>query len=324
MRPTGKLHLGHLFGALDNWARLQDTYDAFYMIADWHALTTGYQHPERIQENVREVVLDYLVGGVDPNRCTLYQQSKVTQIAVLHLLLSMIAPVGWLERTPTYKELIGELGSDIATYGFLGYPVLMTTDIIIFKADVVPVGQDQLAHIELARELVRRFHHLYRPVFVEPQAKLTEFPSVPGTDGRKMSKSYGNSILLSDTRPEMEAKIKTMITDPRKVYKGDPGRPEICTVFYFHKIFSGDQVPEIEAGCRTGALGCTDCKKKLMQTMGDKMAPIVEKRQALAMQPDLVEDVLATGNKRACEVAQQTLDEAQEAMSFKAPSPVAS
>jgi tryptophanyl-tRNA synthetase len=314
MRPTGRLHIGHLFGALDNWVKMQETDDAFFMIADLHALTTGFENSSGIGDNIREVLLDYLVAGVDPHRCTLFLQSQVPEVPMLSLLLSMIVPVGWLERSPTYKDQIRELGAEIATHGFLGYPVLMTADIILFKADQVPVGQDQVAHLELTREIVRRFHHLYQPVFVEPKARLTEFPSVPGTDGRKMSKSYGNSIMLSDTTVEKEAKIKTMITDPRKVYKGDPGRPEICTVYYFHKIYSQGELPDIEAGCRSGALGCTDCKKRLMKTMGEATAPMVEQRLELAKNPNLVQDVLSTGNRKAREVARQTLGEAQDAM----------
>lgn len=315
MRPTGKLHIGHLLGAIENWKHLQDDYECFYMVADWHALTTGYRNSASIKDEIREIVLDYLAGGVDPARCTFYVQSDVPEIAHLHLLLSMITPVGWLERVPTYKDQIEALGTDLATYGFLGYPVLMTTDIVMFKAEVVPVGQDQVAHLELCREIVRRFNGLYRPVFPEPQPKLTRFAAVPGVDGRKMSKSYGNDLLISDPPEVIEKKMKTAITDPRRVYRRDAGRPELCTVYQYHKIYSpeGEQ-REVFEGCHAGTLGCVDCKKKAAASVIAGLAPIQEKRRELAADPAAIEDMLAEGARRARAVASETLQDARDAM----------
>jgi tryptophanyl-tRNA synthetase len=314
MRPTGKLHIGHLLGAIDNWKQLQDEYECFYMIADWHALTTAYKNPKDVPNDIREVILDYLAGGVDPTRATFYVQSDVPEIAHLHLLLSMIVPVSWLERSPSYKDQITQLGSDIATYGFLGYPVLMTTDIIIFKAEAVPVGQDQVPHLELCREIVRRFNNLYRPVFPEPQPKLTRFAAVPGLDGRKMSKSYGNSILISDEPNVIEKKMKSCITDPQKQYRGDPGRPEICTVYYFHKTFNEADTPEIYQGCTSGQLGCVDCKKRATAGMLKHLEPIQQRRKELAANPQQIDQMLAEGAQKARTVAARTLDQARRAM----------
>ncbi|NDD27051.1 MAG: tryptophan--tRNA ligase [Proteobacteria bacterium] len=315
MRPTGKLHIGHLLGAIENWKHLQDDFDCFYMVADWHALTTGYRRSADVKDEIREIVLDYLAGGVDPERCTFYVQSDVPEIAHLHLLLSMITPVGWLERVPTYKDQVEALGSDVATYGFLGYPVLMTTDIIMFKAEVVPVGQDQVAHLELCREIVRRFNTLYRPVFPEPQPRLTRFAAVPGLDGRKMSKSYGNDLLISDPPEVIEKKMKTAITDPSRVYRRDPGRPELCTVYQYHKMYAAPEVQrEVFEGCRAGALGCVDCKKKAAASVVAGLAPIQEKRRDLAERPGVIEEMLSEGARRAREVASATLEEARDAM----------
>jgi len=319
MRPTGNLHLGHLFGAIDNWRQLQDEFECFYMVADWHALTTAYKDPSEIKGLIHELVIDYLAGGVDPEKCTFYVQSDVPEIAQLHLLLSMIVPVGWLERSPTYKDQIVQLGGDVATYGFLGYPVLQTCDVVMFKAEAVPVGQDQVAHLELCREIVRRFNGLYRPVFPEPQPRLTRFAAVPGLDGRKMSKSYDNSILLSDAPEEITRKVRTAITDPQKVYRRDPGRPELCTVYYFHKMFNADGVPEVFEGCHAGTLGCVDCKKKCAAAMAEELAPLQERRRALSEKPEVVEEMLREGARRAREVARQTLDEARDAMGLPAP-----
>jgi tryptophanyl-tRNA synthetase len=317
MRPTGKLHLGHLMGAIESWRQLQDAYDCFYMIADWHALTTSYRQPHEIRGHIREVVLDYLAGGVDPSRCTFYVQSDVPEIAELHLLLSMTMPVSWLERTPTYKDQIANLGGDIATYGFLGYPVLMTADIIIFKADVVPVGLDQVPHLELCREIVRRFNTLYGPVFPEPQPHLTRFAAVPGLDGRKMSKSYDNSLLLSDEADAIRQKMRSALTDPGKVYRGEPGRPEICTVYYYHKVFNASQEGEIGAACRAGSLGCVDCKKSAAERVVEALAPLQERRRALAEDSEGLDALLAQGAVRAREVAAQTLDQARSTMGLK-------
>lgn len=320
MRPTGKLHIGHLFGAIDNWKRLQDEYECFYMVADWHALTTGYRQSERIKDEITEIVLDYLAGGVDPSRCTFYVQSDVPEIAHLHLLLSMITPVSWLERTPSYKDQVAALGSDIATYGFLGYPVLMTTDIIMFKAEVVPVGQDQIAHLELCREIVRRFNATYgKKVFPEPVARLTRFAAVPGLDGRKMSKSYGNDILISDPPESIEKKVRTAITDPQKVYRRDPGRPELCTVYQFHRMFNTEEAQrEVFTNCRSGALGCVECKKRAAAGVIQGLAPIQEKRRELEANPRAIDDMLASGARRARAIAGATLADARAAMGLAA------
>ena len=315
MRPTGKLHIGHLLGAIENWRNLQEQFECFFMVADWHALTTGYRDAARVRQEIRELVLDYVAGGVDPERCTFYVQSDVPEIAHLHLLLSMITPVSWLERTPTYKDQVEALGTDVATYGFLGYPVLMTTDIVIFKAEAVPVGQDQVPHLELCREIVRRFNNLYRPIFPEPQPRLTRFAAVPGLDGRKMSKSYGNDLLLGDGPELIEKKMKSCITDPGKVYRRDPGRPALCTVYQFHKIFSAsEEQAEVFAGCTSGALGCVECKKRATRSVTDSLAPLQERRRVLAQRPEAIDAMLATGAHRARQVARATLDEARDAM----------
>ncbi|MBM3460936.1 MAG: tryptophan--tRNA ligase [Armatimonadetes bacterium] len=319
MRPTGKLHVGHLMGAIENWKRLQDEFECFYMVADWHALTTAYREPQEIRARVHEMVLDYMAGGVDPERCVFYVQSDVPEIAQLHLLLSMIVPVSWLERSPSYKDQITQLGSDIATYGFLGYPVLMTCDIIIFKAQVVPVGQDQVPHLELCREIVRRFNGFYGPVFPEPHPRLTRFAAVPGLDGRKMSKSYGNDILLADEPDTIRQKMRNVLTDPGKVYKGDPGRPEICTVYYFHKIYNQAEEKEIFEGCHSGALGCVDCKKRCSEAIVRGLEPLQERRRALAANPGAIDEMLREGGMRAREVARETLAEAREVMGLGAP-----
>ena len=301
-------------GVVENWKRLQHDYECFYMVADWHALTTAYKKPGELQSNIQEVILDYLAGGVDADNCVFYVQSHVPEIAQLHLLLSMTVPVSWLERCPTYKDQVVQLGSDIATYGFLGYPVLMTADIIIFKAQRVPVGQDQVPHLEVCREIVRRFNGFYGPVFPEPQPLLTSSPAVPGLDGRKMSKSYGNSILLSDDAASIEKKMRSAITDPCKVYRRDPGRPEICTVYYYHKMFNAGQCPEIAEGCRSAALGCVDCKKKATAGLMSFLGPIQEKRRALAAERDLIPSMLEAGARRAREVASRTLEEVRHVM----------
>ncbi len=262
MQPSGLLHLGNLLGALENWKALQEDYDCFFFVADWHALSTNYADTSRVREFVREMLIDWLAAGVDPNRSTVFIQSRNPDHAVLYLLLSMIVPIPWLERNPTYKEKQEEIKErDLSTFGFLGYPVLQAADILLYKPQFVPVGKDQLPHLELTRELARRFNSLYQPVLVEPKEHLTRFPKVMGTDGRKMSKSYGNTINLSDAEPVVRQKLKTMVTDPARVRRTDPGNPDVCPVFDFHKIYSQQPVIDrVNRECRTAAIGCIDCK----------------------------------------------------------------
>jgi len=316
MQPSGLLHLGNLLGALDNWNLLQKDYDCFFFVADWHALSTNYADTSRIKEFSREMVIDWLASGIDPQRSTVFVQSHIPYHAVLHLLLSMIVPVPWLERNPTYKEKQEQLAErDLTTYGFLGYPVLQAADILLYKPDLVPVGKDQLPHLELTRELARRFNSMYGPVFPEPQEHLTQFPKVLGTDGRKMSKSYGNTINLSDAEPIVRQKLKTMITDPARVKRTDPGNPDVCPVYDFHKIFSSTEVKErVNRECRTAEIGCIDCKKLVADTMVQRLTPIWERRATLKAHPDQVEEVVREGSKRAASVSGQTLEEAKAAM----------
>ncbi|MGH7684001.1 MAG: tryptophan--tRNA ligase, partial [Vulcanimicrobiaceae bacterium] len=278
MRPTGRLHLGHLVGALTNWAELSRTADAFFEIADLHAFTTAYQSPDEIRVARKDIVRDWLAAGVDAETSTIYLQSGVPEISELHVLLSMIVPVSWLERTPTYKEQIEALGSEIATYGFLGYPLLQLCDIAVFRGERVPVGRDQVAHLELGREIVRRFNRLYGDTLVEPQPLLTEFPAVPGTDGRKMSKSYGNTIDLADDAETTTQKVRSMFTDPQKIRRNDPGRPEICPVYALHHIANASRTPWVAENCRTGALGCVQCKGELAEKLNAYLQPIRERR----------------------------------------------
>ncbi|MEX5215154.1 MAG: tryptophan--tRNA ligase [Nitrospiraceae bacterium] len=316
MQPSGLLHLGNWLGALENWKALQADHDCFFFVADWHALSTNYENTDRLREFSRELVIDWLAAGIDPARATVFVQSRVPDHAVLHLLLSMIIPISWLERNPTYKEKQEEIKErDLATYGFLGYPVLQAADILIYKPDFVPVGKDQLPHLELTRELARRFNSLYRPVFPEPMEHLTKFPKVAGTDGRKMSKSYGNTINLSDSEPVVRQKLKTMITDPARVRRTDPGNPDVCPVYDFHKIFSPLPIVEqIDRECRTAAIGCIDCKKLAADAIVGRMQPMWHTRADLVKKPGQVEEIVAEGSQRAARVARQTLLEVQEAM----------
>jgi tryptophanyl-tRNA synthetase len=316
MRPTGALHLGHLTGALDNWVRLQDAYDCFYAIVDWHALTTDYAEPAGIRENILEVATDWLAAGLDPARATLFVQSWVPEHAELHLLLSMVVPVPWLERVPTYKEQQQQLSDrDLSTYGFLGYPLLQTADIIIYKADAVPVGEDQAPHVELTREIVRRFNYLYGPVFPEPKTLLTETPRMPGTDGRKMSKSYGNAVFLKDDAETVARKLRPMLTDPARKRRTDPGDPEVCPVFDLHKAFSPKATQEwAAAGCRSAAIGCLDCKGKLIEHLLERLKEIHARRPEYANRPDTVWDILREGSKKARAVADATMEEVRAAM----------
>jgi len=316
MRPTGPLHLGNFMGALENWVRLQDSYECFFSIVDWHSLTTDYADPSEIRENVIEVATDWLAAGLDPARSTLFIQSRVPEHAELHLLLSMVVPVPWLERVPTYKEQQQQLQEkDLSTYGFLGYPVLQTADIIIYKAAAVPVGEDQAPHIELSREIVRRFGKFYGPVFPEPQTLLTEAKRIPGTDGRKMSKSYGNAVYMKDDPETIRQKIRPMVTDPARKRRTDPGNPDVCPVFDLHKAFSPAETQAWSAeGCRTAGIGCLDCKGRLIDHLLERLAPVHARRPDLASRPDTVWDILLEGSKRARAVAQATMDEVRAAM----------
>jgi tryptophanyl-tRNA synthetase len=312
MRPTGRLHIGHLVGALGQWVAYPETVDAFFEIADLHAFTTSYDTPQAIRDNCDELVLDWLAAGVDPDRCTLFLQSAIPEISELHTLLSMIVPVAWLQRVPTYKDQIDALGNEVATYGFLGYPLLQLCDIAVFKADTVPVGRDQLSHLEFGREVVRRFNHLYGPTLVEPAATLSEFPAVPGTDNRKMSKSYGNTIDIADDAQTTTKKVRAMITDPLKVRRNDPGRPEICPVFALHHLSNLERVPAIEEACRSGALGCVACKTELAESLVAWLAPVRARRAAFDR--ERVAQIVADGSEKARVVARQTLRDVRRAM----------
>lgn len=315
MRPTGRFHLGNYFGALENWVRLQDDYECFFAVVDWHALTTGYENTAELRANIREMVIDWVSAGLNPEKSVIFVQSQVKEHAELHLLLSMVTPLSWLERVPTYKEQLRELeGREINTYGFLGYPVLQAADILIYKAEVVPVGEDQLPHIELTREIARRFNHFYGPVFPEPQALLGKAAVLPGLDGRKMSKSYGNHIMLAASPAEVEEKVKLMVTDPARIRKKDPGHPEVCNVFTFHRLFNPAGWSEVEVQCRAGEIGCVECKRQLARFVDNFLEPIRAKREELEKHPDLVEDIIREGNKKAKEVATRTMAEVRAAM----------
>ncbi len=316
MQPSGKLHLGNYFGALKNWVSLQDEFDCYFFIADWHALSSLYEGPGRIKDFSFEVAIDWLSAGLDPEKCTMFLQSEIPEHAELHLILSMIVPVPWLERNPTYKEKQDEIKNvDMSSYGFLGYPVLQTADIVLYKADYVPVGIDQAPHLELSREIVRRFNKLYKKVFIEPGAKISEIPKLNGLDGRKMSKTYNNTIFLSDGEKEIGKKVQSMLTDPARARRDDPGDPDVCNLYPFHKIYSPKSMQdEINTDCRTAKIGCGDCKKMLSQTMIEGMKPMMEKRQEFLACPDVVKEILREGTLKAQAVAKSTLEQAKQAM----------
>jgi tryptophanyl-tRNA synthetase len=319
MRPTGKLHLGNYVGALENWVRVQDQYQCFFCVVDWHALTTDYADTSRVKENSLEVALDWLAAGLDPEKSVLFIQSHVPAHAELHLLLSMITPLGWLERVPTYKEQRENIrDKDLGTYGFLGYPVLQAADILMYKADVVPVGEDQVAHVELTREIARRFNGFYGQrgdVFPEPQSLLTPSPKLPGTDGRKMSKSYGNTILLTDPEPVVRQKLKTMVTDPARVRRSDPGNPDVCPVGDLHKIFSDRATMEkVNVGCRSAGIGCIECKGWAADALVQLLNPMQERRKKFEENPRLAWDILEAGSGRARKVAAETMDGVRASM----------
>lgn len=316
MQASGKLHIGNLMGALKNWVDLQDKYDCFYFIADWHALTTNYSNPQSIKESTMDLLINFIAAGLDPDKSTIFIQSMVPQHAELHLLLSMITPLGWLERVPTYKEKLEQLKDrDLHTYGFLGYPVLQTADIIIYRAKYVPVGIDQFPHLELSREIARRFNYLYEDIFPEPEGLLTEYPKVPGLDGRKMSKSYDNAIYLSDPPELVEQKIRTMMTDPARKKRTDRGEPELSPVYQLHKIFSSEEeLSYVAHGCRTAEIGCIDCKKILIKNIFNYMEPIWEKRKKLLSEPERIMEIVQKGSDKARIVAEETMMMVRKAM----------
>jgi tryptophanyl-tRNA synthetase len=348
MRPTGKLHIGHYVGALQNWINLQDNYECFFFVADWHALTTNYADTSRVKQDTLEIACDWLASGLDPERCVMFIQSHVPQHAELNLLLSMMTPLGWLERVPTYKEMKENLSDkDLNTYGFLGYPVLMTSDILMYQASFVPVGADQVPHVEITREIARRFNQFYwkpnttrsgrvqrgvdvpeeRRVFVfpEPQPLLTPAAKLPGTDGRKMSKSYNNFISLSEPEASVRQKLKTMVTDPARVHRTDPGNPEICPVGDLHKIFSDDEtIAKVWDGCTTAGIGCIECKGWAADGLMKVLRPIQERRKKYEDDPKLAWDILENGSERARKSAQETIQHARDAMhmshDYEAPS----
>ncbi|HEX9162038.1 MAG TPA: tryptophan--tRNA ligase [Thermoanaerobaculia bacterium] len=321
LRPTGKVHLGNYFGAVRNWIRLQDSYRCFYFVADWHALTTDYADPSTIRQATYEAVADWIAAGMDPKKSTIFLQSAIKEHAELHLLLSMVTPLPWLERVPTFKDQQQQLeDKDLNTYGFLGYPLLQTADIIVYRAGFVPVGEDQASHLELSREVVRRFNNFYGDVFPEPQPLFTETPKVPGLDGRKMSKSYGNTIGLTASADEIRALVMTMFTDPNRIRRKDPGNPDICNLFQFHRLFSDDEtIARVDHECRTAMIGCVDDKKLLAEIMIEKLRPIRERREEIDRDPGVVWDALREGNERARQRAAETMTLVRKAMQVDFP-----
>lgn len=319
MRPTGKLHLGNYVGALQNWVGMQDQYECFFCVVDWHALTTDYADTSHVKENSLEVTFDWLAAGLDPEKSVLFLQSHVPAHAELHLLLSMITPLSWLERVPTYKEQRDNLKEkDLGTYGFLGYPLLQAADIMVYRADVVPVGEDQAAHVELTREITRRFNSFYgtvKPVFPEAQTLLTPAAKLPGTDGRKMSKSYGNTIMLTDPEPVVRQKLKTMVTDPARVRRSDPGNPDVCPVGDLHKIFSSKEtMAKVNEGCRSAGIGCIECKGWAADSLVQLLSPMQERRKKFEENPRLAWDILEAGTQRARKAAGDTMEVVRAAM----------
>lgn len=314
MRPTGKMHVGHLYGALDNWVKMQHEYECYFMVADWHALTTDYADTSKMKDNTREMVIDWLAAGIDPDKAVIFRQSDVPEHAELFLLLSMITPLGWLFRCPTYKEQLKEItNKDLHNYGFLGYPVLQAADIMLYKANAVPVGEDQLPHVEMTREVCRRFNNFYGEVLVEPKGIVTKAARVPGIDGRKMSKSYGNAITLDEESADIRKKVQQMFTDPVKLRATDAGHPEGCVVFAFHQIFNPDSSVR-EAECKEGKTGCVPCKRQLADLLDAALAPLREKRREIAAKPKLIEDILAAGREKARATARATMEEVRAAM----------
>ena len=320
MRPTGKLHFGHYHGVLANWLRLQEEYECFFFVADWHALTTDYANPSNIKDNIREMVIDWLSVGIDPKKATIFKQSAIKEHSELLVLLSMITPLPWLERNPTYKEQIQEIkDKDIHTYGFLGYPVLQTSDIIVYKANKVPVGIDQAPHLELSREITRRFNFFYGEVFPEPQTLLTAIPKVLGTDGRKMSKSYNNSIFLADPPEEIEKKILTMMTDTARKKRTDVGNPDLCPLFLtFHNLYSDEKtISWVREGCTKALIGCIECKKSVIPKVLESIEPVHKRRRELEAQPEKINEILSEGMRKAQPIAAATMKEVRAAMGLE-------
>ncbi len=314
MRPTGRLHLGHVHGALNNWRSLQKDYQCFYFIADWHALTSEYEHPEIIKESINDVLIDWIAIGLDPEESVIFVQSSIEEHAELHLIFSMITPLSWLERNPTYKEQLKEMAQkDLHTYGFLGYPVLQAADILMYKAHGVPVGEDQSPHVELTREIARRFNHLYSNVFPLPETLLTPEAKILGTDRRKMSNSYNNAIFISDSKETVTTTVADMITDPQRARRFDPGRPDFCNVFTFHELYTDkEKVKEIEEGCRSASIGCVECKQIMASNLNRALEPLREKRKELEANSQIIENIIDEGNKKAREIARNTMEEVRE------------
>lgn len=314
MRPTGALHLGNYLGALANWVDMQDEYDCFFFVADWHALTSDYENTAGLESYVREILLDWLSAGLSPDKSTLFIQSRIPEHAELYLILSMITPVPWLERNPTYKDQIVQLqNKDLSTFGFLGYPVLQAADIIMYKAQGVPVGIDQVPHVEITREIARRFNFLYGQVFPEPEEILTDTPKILGMDRRKMSKSYGNAIYLSDTPEQIRKKVMQMITDPQRAKRSDPGNPDVCNVYEFHKLYTDvETTNQINSQCRAAEIGCVECKKIMVENLVQALAPIYEKRQYYEAHPDMVTEIMEEGSRKARKIARSTMQEVRE------------
>jgi tryptophanyl-tRNA synthetase len=315
MRPTGRLHLGHLVGALENWITLQSEYESFHMVADWHALTTAFENTDRIKQDTVEMVADWISAGLDPQKAVIFIQSRVKEHAELHLLFSMLVTKARLERNPTVKEVVRDLhlGSNVS-YGLLGYPVLQASDILMYKANAVPVGEDQVAHVELTREIVRRFNSLYGNVFPEPEPKLTVFARLPGLDGKRMSKSVGNVIELADSPDAILERVRSAVTDPKKIRKGDKGHPDVCTVFRYHTKFNPGEKEEIERDCSSGVLGCVPCKKNAAEKLAAALAPLRERRQDLMAHPEVITQILENGTERARTVARETMHDVRRAM----------
>ncbi|UCD35318.1 MAG: tryptophan--tRNA ligase [Nitrospiraceae bacterium] len=316
IQPSGKLHIGNLVGALQNWVRLQDQYECYYFIADWHALTSQYADTSALKDNVLDVLVNCLAAGLDPEKATIFAQSRVIEHAELHVLLSMITPLSWLERVPTYKEKQQEVTDrDLNTYGFLGYPLLQSADILMYRAHYVPVGIDQMPHLEITREIGRRFNNFYGEVFPEPEGLLTPFPKVVGTDGRKMSKTYDNCIYLSDPPQDVEQKIRTMTTDPQRIKRTDKGDPELSPVYHLHKVFSSkEEIDQVADGCRTAGIGCIDCKKVLIKNVFAVLEPLWQQRERYLREPDVLEDILEAGSKKARQAATDTMLKVRTAM----------
>ena len=315
MRPTGKLHLGHLVGALENWVALQNEYDNYHLIADYHALTTNLDSTQLYQNSV-DMVIDWLAAGIDPSKSPIFRQSQIKEHTELHLIFSMLITAARLERNPAVKDQVRDLNIENVSYGHLGYPVLQAADILLYKGDLVPVGEDQVPHVEIAREIARRFNNQYGSVFPEPEPKLARFARLPGLDGKRMSKSLGNTIQLGDSPAEIQKKVRTAVTDPLKVRKNDPGRPEVCLVYTYHQKFNPPGTQQIETDCRSGALGCVECKNRISTIIADTLAPIREKRTYYVAHPDELTDILADGESRGRARAQGTMAEVRSVMHF--------